>query len=352
MRAAVLVGTRPEIIKMSPVLRTARARGLELHLIHSGQHSDRVMDGVFFEQLALPAPDDRLERPAAGPIAPEIARRLAPRLSRANVQLLFVHGDTNTALAGALAAQRVGVRIAHVEAGLRSFDTRMAEERNRRTIDRIADLLFCPTPLQAEFLRREGVVDGVHTVGNTIADALRWSAPQLADVPAGPFAVLTLHRAENVDDPETLQSLLASVSAAARELDLVVRWPVHPRLRGRLPARIPGVEMQAPVDYHTFLGWLRASRLALTDSGGVQEEAAVLGTPCVTLRPSTERQETLSFGNHLASPRSLVSQATRALGARWTGHPYGDGHTARRILDVVLGLESETRQEAHLACPR
>ena len=353
MRAAALVGTRPEIIKMAPLLREARRRGTPLFCLHSGQHWEDAMNRVFFQELELSPPDATLPSPRRGLSSSprELAARVAEVLVREGIDLLFVQGDTNTALAGALAARSAEIRLVHVEAGLRCFDERMVEERNRRQIDLLADDLFCPTPLQQGFVEREGggrPGRRVAVVGNTIVDSLHWMLPRLArNKNPKPSIVLTLHRAENAFR-SVVRDVLFAAERIAQEFRTEVLWPLHPRLRGLvgLPGR--GVRILLAEGYRDFLGRVRDASLVLTDSGGVQEEAAVFGVPCVTLRDTTERQETVERGaNMLAGqePARILEAAREMFGKKIAPHPYGDGRTAQRILDATLSWRRESNDE-------
>ena len=352
---AFVLGTRPEIIKLAPVLAAARRAGLPCMLIHTGQHHSEGMDGRFFAELGLPAPDHHLGV-GSQPPAQQLARMLLgldEALAACGPCVVVVQGDTNSTLAGALAAKKRGLRVAHVEAGLRSYDRRMPEELNRIQVDALSDWLFCPTELQREILRRENGAGGaVHVVGNTIADAV---AGQLAkagdaatlmrryDVRPKHFAYLTLHREENVDDPATLRGLLEGVQRGAAAARLTVLFPVHPRTQKvlqqhgiALPEAIRPLE---PIGLTESLVLQREARIVLTDSGGVQEEASILGTPCVTLRTSTERPETVDAGGNLIAGVATAA-VERAIGQvlaanrRWQ-HPYGDGRTAERIVAIL-----------------
>ncbi|HZN37882.1 MAG TPA: UDP-N-acetylglucosamine 2-epimerase (non-hydrolyzing) [Planctomycetota bacterium] len=350
-----VLGTRPEIIKLAPVILAARRAGIPCKLIHTGQHYSEGLDGRFFQELGLPAPDHQLGV-GSQPPGLQLARMLLglhEALAACGNCIVVVQGDTNSTLAGALAAKKRGLRLAHVEAGLRSFDRRMPEELNRIQVDILSDWLFCPTELQREILRRENGAGGaVAVVGNTIADAVASRLAQAGDASAllarfgvetRNYAFLTLHREENVDDAATLRSLIEGVDRGAAAARLPVLFPVHPRTQKMLlqygvslPASIKPLE---PVGFTESLLLQRDARIVLTDSGGLQEEASILGTRCVTLRTSTERPETVDAGSNLIAGVETAAVA-RAIGQalatqrRWQ-HPYGDGRTAERIVAVL-----------------
>ncbi len=354
-----VLGTRPETIKLAPVIHAARQRGIRCHVVHTGQHHDAALKADLFAELGLPAPDTEL---AVGSVsqARQLAHaleRLEPVLADLRPDCVIVQGDTTSTLAGGLCANKLGLRLAHVEAGLRSFDRRMPEEHNRVMTDHLADVLLAPTPLQAQNLRTEGLPIGrVHVVGNPVADAVAQvlrDAPPAAevlarfDVTARRYLLLTLHRQENVDDPRVLAEVLAGVVATAERQDLDVLFPAHPRTVARLgkagidlPAR---VRLIPPCGFADSLRLQQAAAAVLTDSGGMQEETAILGVPCVTLRTSTERPETLDLGcNELAGvERCAVARAAERATERPRGpfaHPYGHGDSGERIVAAITTM--------------
>jgi UDP-N-acetylglucosamine 2-epimerase (non-hydrolysing) len=268
---------------------------------------------------------------------------LAKHWQEQRPRAVIVQGDTNTVMAAAEAAHDLQIPIAHVEAGLRSFDKTMPEEENRVVTDHLASWLFAPTLLQKHFLAAESITEGVHVVGNTIADMLRLFPSSMGER-IDPFILLTLHRPSNVDDPKILSDILINLVPVAQQHQLTIVWPVHPRTRkvlSTLAALLPAdtVKLIAPLGLFDFLQLEKQARVVISDSGGVQEETCILGTPCLTLRANTERQETLAIGsNHLAKEHNqIATQLSEALtGAESWVSPYGDGHTANRILDVLL----------------
>lgn len=352
---AIVVGTRPELIKMSPVIRTCEEADIPFSLIHTGQHYSDSLDRVFFEQLGLPDPTVHLGI-GSGTHGDQTGRmliELASVLRQRSPSTVLVQGDTNSVLAGAIAASKLDMDLGHVEAGLRSFDRTMPEEINRIVGDHVADFLFAPTADSRSNLRREGIPDDRITVtGNTVVDALyhhrdlavdRSDALQRLDLDPGQYFVLTAHRAENVDDPNRFQALLDGVARAARQCGRPVVYPIHPRAQTRIddhgiqvPDTIACVE---PLAYLDFIQLEAHADLVLTDSGGVQEEACILGVPCVTLRDSTERPETVDVGANVVSgvDREAIVEAVTAmqsLAGNWE-NPFGDGQAAERILHAV-----------------
>jgi UDP-N-acetylglucosamine 2-epimerase len=347
---ATIVGNRPQFVKAAAVSRKLRETHQEL-LVHTGQHHDDELSRVFFDELGIPTPERQLEI-HDGSNTDQTARMLAalePLLRDVGPDMVLVYGDTNSTLAGALAAAQQRIPIAHVEAGMRSFDRAMPEELNRVLADHISELLLCSTPTAVENLGREGVRDGVHLVGDVMADVTLAFEPvaeerstALADngVEPGEYLLLTVHRAGNVDDPERLERVVA----LAEQLPLPAVFPVHPRTRARLreaglEARLEAaVKVTQPLGYLDFLKLCRHAKAVLTDSGGVQKEAYLLGTPCVTLRNTTEWVETVNLGWNV-----LVDlDAGAALGALMRPQPgaerpelYGGGHAAERICDVL-----------------
>jgi UDP-N-acetylglucosamine 2-epimerase (non-hydrolysing) len=360
----IVLGTRPEIIKLAPVIDACEARDIAYSVVHTGQHYSEELDTVFFDQLELPAPDHNLGVGSGSQSEQTGAmiRTIETVLLDEQPELVLVQGDTNSVLAGAIAASKLDCEVGHVEAGLRSFDRSMPEEINRVLADHAADYLFAPTEQAASYLHDEGVPDEfVHVTGNTIVDAVtsyrdlaaeKSAVLETLGLDAGEFCLLTAHRAENVDDRERFESLLDGVAHFARESDLDVVYPVHPRAAERLGAfDIVLPDEITPIDSQDFLDFLRlesTAKLVLTDSGGVQEETCILGTPCVTLRDNTERPETVEVGANRVvgvAPDSVVAGARAALDSPndWT-NPFGDGKSAERILDIA-GLGPATSVE-------
>lgn len=335
------------------MIRALAAAGVAQRVIHTGQHYDEALSGVFFDELALPAPDRNLgvgsgshaRQTAALLVALEEAFEAEPPA------LVIVYGDVNSTLAAALVAAKMHLPQAHVEAGLRSFDMEMPEEVNRRVADAFADLCFATSADAVENLRREGVADDrIHLVGNSMIDSLESARPHLdpagaraaAGIPDGPYGVVTLHRPANVDEPERTRVLVDGLAAAAAHVPLV--FPVHPRGRAALEAaglgRVPGIRMIEPLGYLAFLSLVAGSAVVVTDSGGVQEETTILGVPCLTVRPNTERPVTITHGtNRLVAPADVPGAVAAALAAGSPGPfcpPLWDGHAGERIAAVLV----------------
>ncbi|WP_234538229.1 non-hydrolyzing UDP-N-acetylglucosamine 2-epimerase [Streptomyces shenzhenensis] len=351
-RVLHVVGTRPNFVKAAPVVAALRATGHDQVLVHTGQHYDERMSRVFFRELGLPAPDTDLGV-GSGSHARQTADLLVALegelLARAPA-LVVVYGDVNSTLAAALVAAKLGIPVAHVEAGLRSFDMAMPEEVNRRLVDQLAELLFVTSPEAVGHLAREGAApDRVHFVGNPMIDTLLThlehfdpAAARAAHALPDRYGVVTLHRPANVDDPEAAAAAARALAEAAGHLDLAV--PLHPRGREALRkaglADAPGIRLLEPLGYVEFMGLVRGAAAVITDSGGVQEETTVLGVPCLTLRTTTERPVTVTHGtNRLVRPGELVPALRKVLDGQPPAGPEGpplwDGKAGPRIARVL-----------------
>ncbi len=353
MKVAIILGTRPEIIKMSPVIRACERAGLDYFILHTGQHYSYNMDAVFFSQLRLPGARYNLNV-GSGSHAEETGRMLIGMekpLKEEKPDIALVQGDTNTVLAGALAAVKLGIRLGHVEAGLRSYDRTMPEEINRVTADHVSDLLFAPTETARANLAREGIEKGVFVTGNTVVDAVRQNLRLAEESGAGAglmdpegYFLMTMHRQENVDNPERLASILKGLDLVSGKFGKKIIYPMHPRTRKRLrefgiTVKTGNIAITEPVDYLSFLRLECGAGLIFTDSGGVQEEACILKVPCVTLRYNTERPETVEAGaNMLAgtSPEKILECAGMMLDRdrSWV-NPFGDGKSGERITEII-----------------
>jgi UDP-N-acetylglucosamine 2-epimerase (non-hydrolysing) len=353
----IILGTRPEIVKMSPIIRECRRRGIESCILHTGQHYSYEMDQIFFEELELPSPDFTLDA-GSGSHAEQTGKIMAGVervLMEHPPSIALVQGDTNTVLAGSLAAAKLHVPVGHVEAGLRSFDRRMPEEINRVIADHISDYLFAPTGIAQRNLLAEGIdARKIMITGNTVVDAVfqnREIARKKTDVlhdfnlrPDGYFLV-TAHREENVDVRTRLEGIMHGLSALSEEHGLPVIFPMHPRtlkMVEKFGIQPQGIEVIRPLGYLEFLELEANARLVLTDSGGIQEETCILGVPCVTLRDSTERPETIDAGSNIVAGTDPVRilEAVRTMSSRdrnWK-NPFGDGHAGERIVEFCEEL--------------
>ena len=365
-----VVGTRPNFIKIAPLLKEMkRVPQIETFLVHTGQHYDREMSEAFFEDLDIPAPDRRLPVQSGSPASQigEIMMCLEPVLSQYQPNVVLVVGDVNSTLAAALAAVKARIPVAHVEAGLRSFDRTMPEETNRILTDAVADLLFVSEPSGMENLRREGIhANRMFLVGNVMIDTLRRCVPgadcptcltdlgldESSKTPTPPkYAVLTLHRQGLVDNPQRLMRVWNVMEEIGNEIPII--FPVHPRTRMRLEdaglksqrgkgfGNAEGIRMVAPLSYLQFISLQRRAVMVMTDSGGVQEETTVLGVPCLTLRENTERPITVTQGTNTIvglNPERIRVEALRLLsGPRKIARipPLWDGHASERIVKSI-----------------
>ncbi len=358
MKLLHIVGARPNFMKVAPVLRAARAAGLEQVLVHTGQHYDAAMSETFFRELDLPEPDVNLEVGSASHAVQtgRIMIAFEPVLEAHAPDWVLVYGDVNSTVACALVAAKRGTRIAHVEAGLRSRDRTMPEELNRILTDQLADLCLTPSRDGDANLAAEGIPPGrIEFVGNVMVDTLLYllersraaRAPERLGVAGGPYAFVTFHRPSNVDDPATLSQILQALDDLAGRMEVV--FPIHPRTRARmeefgLGALAARVRLTDPLGYLETISLVDRARLVLTDSGGLQEETTVLGVPCLTARPGTERPVTITEGTNrlVASSREAIGTAVdRVLQAG--AHPasprrpeFWDGRAGERIVEAVL----------------
>ena len=362
MKVLVVAGARPNFVKIAPLMSAlSDAAGFEARLVHTGQHYDDELSRVFFDDLGIPRPAVDLEVGSASHAVQtaRIMTRFEPVLERERPDLVVVVGDVNSTVACSLTAVKRGVAVAHVEAGLRSFDRTMPEEVNRVLTDAISDLLFVTEPSGVANLEREGAAGEIHLVGNVMIDALlrhrdrarERNAPERFGVTAGEYVVLTLHRPANVDDPAILAGILSAVEEIARHR--TVLFPVHPRTRAAIEragfeGRLDGAEglrRLDPLGYLDFIGLLSDARAVLTDSGGLQEETTVLGVPCLTLRDNTERPITIDEGTNRLVGRDpdgiLRAYAEVESGGGGTARrpDLWDGGAARRIVAVLAARE-------------
>ncbi len=355
MKIVTILGARPQFIKAAPVSLALRSRGCEEYILHTGQHYDDQLSQLLFDELGLPQPQKNLNV-GSGSQAYQTAQMMVgveEVLEQVKPDWALVYGDTNSTLAGALAAVKLHIPIAHIEAGLRSYNRQMPEEHNRVLTDHCSDLLLCPTQTAVENLRREGLVGGqpgVYWVGDVMYDAaVAFSVPAqqastiLADLNLAPkgYDLATIHRAYNTDDHQRLSDLLL----ALERLEIPVILPLHPRTRAKmqefgLSKMFPGIRFIPPVGYLDMLILEKNAKMILTDSGGVQKEAFFFGVPCLTLRPETEWVETVQAGwNRIvdANPE-MILQAARRTSWPVTLPPqiFGDGHAAHHIVERIF----------------
>jgi UDP-N-acetylglucosamine 2-epimerase (non-hydrolysing) len=347
-----IVGARPNFIKVTPVMNALKTRKHVVQtLIHTGQHYDANMSDVFFEQLGIPAPEVNLAV-GSGTHArqtAEIMTRLEPVLLDGKPDMVLVYGDVNSTVAAALVCAKLGVRVGHVEAGLRSFDRTMPEEINRLVTDQLADMLFTPSEDGDVNLQNEGIPgERIFRVGNVMIDSLVKLLPAAQrqnrnGLPQG-YALVTLHRPANVDDSAILKSILQSLLEVSQDLSVI--FPAHPRTRKRIAdfgLHSEQLQIIEPLSYLEFLGMQSRATVVITDSGGIQEETTYLGVPCLTLRENTERPVTVSLGTNVLvgrDPDKLRSELSRVLAGnakKGTIPPLWDGHAGERIAALLAG---------------
>jgi len=356
MNIAIVVGTRPEIIKMAPVIMNLKKRGLDFALIHTGQHYDYEMSQLFMEQLGLPEPHESFALENHNPAAQigEMMIKLETALKRVSVlagkhSVMLIQGDTNTMLAAGLTALKLGIRIGHVEAGLRSYDWKMPEEHNRRMIDHVSNYLFAPTEIAKNNLLEEHVWGEVFLTGNTVIDAVDMYFYKVAEaermvletVKFDEYALVTFHRVENVDNPQVLRDFVRILVKSP----LPIVFPIHPRTRKRLQeyGLWSDVESLPPQGYFEFLALMKNCKVIMTDSGGLQEEAThpKICKPVLVLRTSTERPEAViyDFAKIVGiNPVIVLAKLEKLLGEEAklpNKSPFGDGKAATRIVDII-----------------
>lgn len=379
LQLMLVAGARPNFMKIAPLIEAIRTRqsgagngtALEYCLVHTGQHYDARMSQVFFEEMGIPAPDINLEV-GSGSHAVQTARIMLgfePVCLERKPDWVVVVGDVNSTMACTLVASKMGIKVAHVEAGLRSFDRTMPEEINRLVTDALADLLLTPSEDACENLRHEGVPPSkIKLVGNIMIDALIANLPKARrstvldrlGLKSKAFAYVTLHRPSNVDSPGTLAHIAGELEDLSRSLPVV--FPVHPRTRKTLAERGlfaqpgPGMKLLEPLGYHDSLALTEAARLIVTDSGGLQEESTYFRTPCLTLRPNTERPVTVTVGsNRLTTPAHLRADVQQILARK---EPVGripdlwDGDTAGRILQAIVEASEKVTASGQNGCSK
>jgi len=349
----IIIGTRPEIIKMAPLIRACQEKNLDYFILHTGQHYSHEMDRQMFIDLELPEPKYNLKvggREYSKQMGMMI-REIMAVLSAEKPDIVFVQGDTNTVLAAALAANKLGIKLGHHEAGLRSHDLSMLEETNRIITDHISDFRFAPTQDALKNLEDEGLTENNFLTGNTVVDAVvqnlsiakKSTKMKELGLKRKGYILATAHRAENVDNKERLKGIIEGLIMTAEKLRLPVVYPIHPRTRKNLNifGITPGnLMLLEPLGYLDFLQLEANACLIMTDSGGLQEEACILKVPCVTMRDSTERPETVAAGiNVLAGtePAKILKSAEKMISYKgpWV-NPFGDGRAGMRIIEAWL----------------
>jgi UDP-N-acetylglucosamine 2-epimerase len=355
MRILTVVGARPQFIKAAAISRAvARYHGIDLEdvIVHTGQHYDERMSKSFFDRLGIPEPKHNLGIGSAthGRQTGLMMNALEDIIDVESPGVLLVHGDTNSTLAGALVATKRNLPLVHVEAGLRSFDRTMPEEVNRVLTDHVSDLLCCPSSTAVDNLGTEGIVEGVHLVGDVMYDVLLDDLAVLDSVASptdslavdSPYVVATIHRASTTDDPRRFGAVVHALAEIATNIAPVV-WPVHPRTSDLVAGLVvpDNLHLISPVSYHEMLVLVRGARTVITDSGGLQKEAYWLETPCVTVRDTTEWTETIDAGwNSLvgADAASIIAAVTDVPAPDTHPSLYGDGRSADRIVDLITSL--------------
>lgn len=354
MKLAIIVGTRPEIIKMSPIIRSCEQKNQNYFILHTGQHYTYEMDRIFFDQLELPKPRYNLDVGSGshGEQTGKILTETEKVLQKEKPDIILVQGDTNTVLAGALVATKLHQKVGHVEAGLRSYDKSMPEEINRILADHCSDYLFTPTDKSKKILLNEGIPPNkIYVTGNTIVDAVNQHA-KLAEkhttilnklhITKKEYFLVTAHRQENVDNKHRFQNILKGLQKLKHYYNIPIIYPIHPRARKKIQEfnlNTSEITLLDPVDFLSFLQLEQNSRVVLTDSGGVQEETCILKVPCVTLRENTERPETLEVGSNLlagTNPEKIYTcvQEMDANTKTWK-NPFGNGKTGETIIKIL-----------------
>ena len=354
MKIAIILGTRPEIIKMESIIRECENMSLDYFILHTGQHYSYNMDKIFFEQLKLPEARYNLNMGSGnhGEQTGKMIIGIEKILMDERPDVVLVEGDTNTVLAGAIAACKLHIKIGHVEAGLRSYDRRMPEEINRILTDHCSDYLFAPTRQSKEILLKEGIEEEkIFVTGNTIVDAIYYHSNienNLLDnigLKDRKYIIATIHREENVDNIKRFKSILDGMNLVSQKLNIPIIYPIHPRSKKMIQefgiSINHNIRLIEPLDYLNFVQLERHSILAMTDSGGVQEETCILGVPCVTLRDNTERPETIEVGANILAgieQKRILDCAVYMIERRnsWK-NPFGDGLAGKNIVDILLG---------------
>jgi len=354
MKISIIVGTRPEIIKMSPIIRECEQLKINYFILHTGQHYSYNMDKIFFDQLKLPKPLYNLDV-GSGSWADQSSKILLgieKILMKEKPSVVLVQGDTNTVLTGALTASKLHIKVGHVEAGLRSYDHNMPEEINRELTDHCSDFLFAPTKTSKQILLNEGILKNkIFITGNTIVDAIYQNLNYAKNeknilfnlgLKKYEYFLVTIHRQENVDNRIRFSEILKGLTQIHKKYELPIIYPIHPRSRKRLQEfqlNYNGIILIEPVNFLNFLQLEKYAKVVLTDSGGAQEETCIIGTPCVTLRYNTERPETLDVGSNILSgthPKKILECVSKMCESnkKWK-NPFGSGKAGKKIIELI-----------------
>jgi len=359
MNIAIIIGTRPEIIKMSPIIRECQRKKIDFFILHTNQHYSKSLDRIFFNELELPRVKYSLNI-GSGTQAEELGRMLISVekvLTKERPDIVLVEGDTNTVLAGALAAVKLHIKVGHIEAGLRSYFREMPEEINRILTDHCSDFLFAPTKMAKEILINEGICKSkIFITGNTIVDAVYQNLKKgqnkskilkELNLRKNEYILATIHRPENVDKKQRLKNILKGLELVYKKLELSIVFSIHPRTEkmiSKFELKIPkGINLIEPIGFLDFLQLEKNAKLVLTDSGGVQEETCILRVPCVTLRDNTERLETLKVGSNVlagTNSQKILNCAFKMLNRKrnWA-NPFGSGKAAKKIIEIINKIE-------------
>jgi len=355
----IILGTRPEIIKMSPIIRECNNRNLNYLILHTGQHYTYEMDKLFFSELNLPSAQYNLDVGSGshGEQTGKMLIQLEKVLIKEKPEVVLVEGDTNTVTAGALAASKLGIKVGHVEAGLRSYDRSMPEELNRIIADHISDYLFAPTQKSKETLLRENIPEKkIYVTGNTIVDAViqnlklkdKKSILEKWKLEKENYILLTMHRQENVDNKNKLDNIIDGLRLIYEDSGCPILFPIHPRTKKRLHEfglwekinSLEGINIIEPIGFLDLLVLENCAKLVITDSGGLQEESCILQTPCITIRENTERPETIEVGANFlvgTNPERMLEGSRKMMSKhRNWDNPFGDGHAGKRIVEIIL----------------
>jgi len=354
MKIAIVLGTRPEIIKMSPIIRECERLDLDYFILHTGQHYSYKMDKVFFEQIELHEPRYNLNI-GSGSHAEQSGKILIDMekiLIKEKPNVVLVQGDTNTVLAGALTATKLFIKVGHIEAGLRSYDRTMPEEINRVLTDHCSDFLFVPTKKSRRILLGEGIPnEKIFITGNTIVDAVYQNLKLVnkkvnifhdLGLKKDEYFLVTAHRQENVDNRKHFSDIIKGLKQIHKKYDIPIVYPIHPRSRIKLQEfqiNFDGINLVEPFDFLTFLQLEKYAKVVLTDSGGIQEETCILGTPCVTMRDNTERPETLDVGSNVlagTNPKKILECVSSMYenDKKWN-NPFGSGKAGKKIIAIL-----------------